>query len=105
VPAVDLDPTLEPYNDESTHLVVGSGHTPGFGTNFDAVWVKGRIEGYEVKSETEIPRRFSDLYVSIHFLGSNDRQRLGPAMRARDVEDIWYAKGLNRPGIAGDSNS
>jgi hypothetical protein len=101
VPESDLAPLLLPYDSESRDLVVGSGHTPGFGARFEAQWVKQTIGDFGIKPDSEAPQRFNDLYVSVSFLGLDDKNRLGSAMRARDIDDIWYAKGrCTLPAVA-----
>jgi len=100
VPEADLDPLLLAYNEDSKNLVVGSGHTPGFGARFGAERMRSYLETYRIKAESDAPSRYNDLYVSVGFLGADDQNRLGSAMRARNVEDAWYAKGACvRPAV------
>ncbi len=91
----DMDPSLIPYNDESTDLAVGSGRTPGFGFLFDA----GEIDRHIVNGKFRVFPEFAEhpyvnkLSGSIGFLSLPDARRLGPAMRARDLVDEWSASG------------
>ncbi|HLI12587.1 MAG TPA: hypothetical protein VKY65_13400 [Alphaproteobacteria bacterium] len=92
VPDADLDPLLKTYADESTHLQPGSGHTPGFGFLFRPETMKSVIPGYVVVQGFEGHPYANALSGTVGFLDPNDRARLGPAMRARTIEDEWYAR-------------
>lgn len=95
VPSSDMDPVLISYNDESTDLAVGSGHTPGFGFLFDAHEVQRhlRIGMFRVRPELDGLPHANTLGGSVGFLSLPDSRRLGPAGRARDLEDEWSASG------------
>lgn len=95
VPSSDMDPALIPYNDESTDLAVGSGHTPGFGFLFKADQVQSHIDigKFRVFPELNDLPHVNTLGGSVGFLSAPDSRRLGPAMRARDLSDEWYASG------------
>src|ERR1700752_1981331 len=91
----DMDPTLIPYNDESTDVAVGSGRTPGFGFLFDAGEIDRHIGAgaFRVFPEFAEHPYVNKLSGSIGFLSLPDSRRLGPAMRARDLSDEWSASG------------
>jgi hypothetical protein len=95
VPTSDMDPALLLYNDESTDLAVGSGHTPGFGFLFDATEIQNHLEEgtFLVRTELNGLPYVNDFGGSIHFVSQPDSHRLGSAMRARDLEDEWGARG------------
>lgn len=94
-PSSDLDPSLIPYNDESTDLAVGSGHTPGFGFLFEAKVVQNDISSgtFKVFPKLDPIRHVNTLGGSIGFLSRPDSLRLGSAMRARDLSDEWHQTG------------
>jgi hypothetical protein len=92
VPESDMDPLLLSYADESTHLQAGSGHRPGFGVLFGAEIMKSIIPGYVVIPGFDGHDYANALSASVSFLGQGDIGWLGPAMRARAVEDEWYAR-------------
>ncbi len=92
VPQSDMDPALLRYADESTHLIIGSGHTPGFSFWFPPDLTQSHIDNYSV-----IPGFTGYPYVNalsgtVGFLGKDDEARLGSAMRARNIDDEWYAR-------------
>jgi hypothetical protein len=95
VPSSDMDPALIPYNDESTDLSVGSGHTPGFGFLFGADQVQRHLDAgtFRVFPELDGLPHINALGGSVGFLSVPDARRLGPAMRARDLSDEWSANG------------
>jgi hypothetical protein len=95
VPTSDMDSTLLPYNDESTDLAVGSGHTPGFGFLFDAAEIQSHLEEgiFRVRPELNGLPHVNTLGGSVGFLSLPDSHRLGPAGRARDLADEWTARG------------
>lgn len=88
-----MDSNLLRYNDESTDLRVGHGRTPGFGFLFSAEKVKQLFKDFRIKPEFIGHPYVNQLSGSIDFLGADDQARLGSAMRARDSEDVWYARG------------
>jgi hypothetical protein len=95
VPSSDMNPVLMPYNDESTRLTVGSGHTPGFAFSFRADQVQSQIDvgSFRVFPELDKLPNVNSLGGSVGFLSVPDSLRLGPAMRARDLSDEWFANG------------
>lgn len=84
-----------PYNDESTDLAVGSGHTPGFAFLFEAKTVQSNIPSgtFNVIPKLDPITYVNTLGGSIGFLSKPDSLRLGSAMRARDLSDEWYQTG------------
>lgn len=94
-PSSDLDPALIPYDEESTDLAVGSGHTPGFAFLFDAKTVQNNISSgtFKVFPKLDSIRHVNSLGGSTGFLSKPDSLRLGSAMRARDLLDEWYQAG------------
>lgn len=82
------------YNDESNDLAVGSGHTPGFGFLFPVAQVQSYIATGQLFVNPDLTgiRHVNDLGGSVGFLSEPDSRRLGSAMRARDLEDEWYAR-------------
>lgn len=92
VPEADMDPLLKAYADESTHLQPGFGHTPGFGFMFRPETMKSTIPSYVVVQGFEGHPYANALSGTVGFLDKNDRARLGPAMRARNTKDEWYAR-------------
>lgn len=92
VPESDMDPLLLRYADESTHLRIGSGHTPGFSFLFRPELIKSLIAEYVIIPGFEGHPYANALSGTIGFLGPDDEARLGSAMRARTVEDEWYAR-------------
>lgn len=95
VPSSDLNPALIEYNDESTDLSVGIGHTPGFGFLFNADQVQRHLESGAFKESSELNGlpQVNTLGGSVGFLNASDSLRLGSAMRARNLSDEWYANG------------
>jgi len=95
VPSSDMDPDLIPYNDESTDLAVGSGHTPGFGFLFGADQIQRHLDAgtFLVRPELSGLRHVNTLGGGVGFLSVPDSRRLGSAMRARDLSDEWSASG------------
>jgi hypothetical protein len=93
VPESDMDRSLLRYADESTDLHVGSGRTPGFAFLFTSKTMRSIIGGYHLTPGFEGHPYVNQLSGSIGFLGQDDQTRFGPAMRARDTEDIWYTRG------------
>ena len=76
----------------STHLVTGSGHTPGFSFVFRPEVMRSIIAGYVIVPGFEGHPYVNALSGTVGFLGQDDRGRLGSAMRARAIEDVWYAR-------------
>lgn len=95
VPTSDLDSDLLPYNDESTHLSVGSGSMPGFAFSFDANQIQHELDKgtFNLHPELEGLRHVNTLGGQLGFLSVPDATRLGAAMRARDLLDEWFANG------------
>lgn len=96
VPESDMDPLLLRYADESTHLQIGSGHTPGFSFLFRPELMKSLIPEYAVIPGFEGHPYVNALSGTIGFLGPDDEMRLGSAMRARNIDDEWYARNACR---------
>jgi len=92
VPDSDMDPLLVRYADESTNLNPGSGHTPGFSFLFSSKFMRSIISGYSIVPGFEEHPYVNNLSGTVGFLGQDDRARFGPAMRARDIKDEWYAR-------------
>jgi hypothetical protein len=92
VPESDMDPLVLSYADESTHLVVGSGHTPGFSFVFRPELMRSIIAGYVIVRGFEDHPYVNALSGTVGFLGQDERERFGSAMRARTIEDEWYAR-------------
>lgn len=92
VPESDLDPLLLRYADESIHLRIGSGHTPGFSFLFRPELMKSLVAEYVVIPGLEGHLYANALSGTIGFIGPDDGARLGSAMRARTVEDEWYGR-------------
>jgi hypothetical protein len=94
VPDSDMEHSTAAFADESRNLQVGSGHTPGFRFLFSPQRVRSRIPTWTyVEGPNGLDEQMTALSGTIHFLGSDDQKRLGPAMRARDTEDEWYSTG------------
>jgi hypothetical protein len=93
VPESEMDPLVLRYNDESTHLTPGSGHTPGFGFLFSPETMRAAIPGYVIRPDFSRHPYVNSLSGSDTFLSDEDSRRLNSAMRARSVEEIWYARG------------
>lgn len=92
VPESDMDTWVLRFAEESTHLNPGSGHTPGFPFWFPAEMMASTIPGYAIVPGFEPHHYVNALSGSVGFLGKDDKARFNSAMRARSVEDIWYAK-------------
>lgn len=94
VPEGALNPALMPFNDESTHLQPGGGHTPGFGVFFSLNEMRRRF-GMAYHSDPAFGDNpaLTGLSATISFVSAEDQLRLGPAMRARYVRDIWTRSG------------
>lgn len=94
IPESDLNPALLTYNDESTHLMPGNGHTPGFSTLFSIAEMR-RHFGSEYYSNPAfgVDPALTGLSATVSFLGNDDKRRYGPAMRARDIRDTWKGRG------------
>lgn len=95
VPLSDMDPDLIQHNDESTHLAVGSGHTPGFGFLFGADQVQRHLDTgtFKVFAELGGLPHVNALDGDVGFLSVPDSRRLGPAGRARDLSEEWLTSG------------
>jgi len=93
VPDSEMDPLLKSYADEATHLQLDSGRTPGFAFLFRSEVMKSAIPRYVTKAEFDDHPYTNALSGTVGFLNQNDRVRLGSGMRARAVEDEWFAKG------------
>jgi hypothetical protein len=93
VPNSDMDPWVLRYADESTDIDVEPGHTPGFGFLFSSRFMRSIISRYSIVQGFEGLRYVNTLSGTVGFLGQEDRARLGPAMRARDIQDEWYSRG------------
>lgn len=94
VPDADLNPALLPFNDESTHLRPGNGHTPGFAAFFSLSEMRNRLGSAYFSNPTfDDNPAMSGLSATISFVSVDDQRRLGPAMRARDIRDIWMRRG------------
>ena len=93
VPSSDMDADLVQYNDESTDLAVGSGHTPGFGFLFEADQIQRHLDRgtFRVLPELDGLPHVNALEGDVGFLSVPDSHRLGSAMRARDLSDEWLA--------------
>ena len=94
VPESDLNPDLMGFNDESTHLEPGNGHTPGFAAFFSLAEMRRRF-GTRYSSDPVFGNSpaLTGLEVTVTLLSDADAHRLGPAMRARDIDDIWHGTG------------
>jgi hypothetical protein len=92
VPESDMDPAVLRFADESTDLHVGSGHTPGFSFLFSSRFMRSVIDGYSSVPGFDALPYVNNLSGTVHFLGQDDRARLGPSMRARNISDEWYSR-------------
>jgi hypothetical protein len=75
VPESEMDLLLLRYADESTHLVPGSGHTPGFSVWFSPDAVRSVIPGYVIRLGFEGYRYVNALSGTVSFLGLEDSKR------------------------------
>ncbi len=93
VPERDMDSRVLSYAEETTNLEIGRGHAPGFAFLFDPAEMRDRFPNYYVNRDKAHPAHIDMLHGSLGFTSLEDRRRWGPAMRARNVEDIWFSRG------------
>jgi hypothetical protein len=93
VPDSDMDPLLKSYANESIHLQIGSGHTPGFSFLFRLEIIKPIISRYLVVPGFDDHPYANAFAGTVGFLDPSDQARFGPGMRAREVQDEWYSQG------------
>lgn len=92
VPDSDMDPALVRYADESTDLHPGPGRIPSFSFLFSSRFMQSIISGYSIVPGFREHAYVNTLSGTVGFLGWDDRLRFGPAMRARNLEEEWYAR-------------
>lgn len=93
VPQGDTDSALLPYADESINLQPGAGRTPGFAFLFGPAVAQSALKGWYIKPGFSKHPYANTLSGTVSFLGRDDRERFGSAMRARSTRDEWFAQG------------
>jgi len=91
VPERDLDSHLLRYNDESLHLVVGHGRTPGFGFLLDPQSITKLAAKFRENPRFRTHPYANKLAGTVSFVSTEDSRRFGPSMRAQEIEDLWYS--------------
>lgn len=100
VPRTELHEELIRFMDVSIDLKVGSGHAPGFLFFFKPRYMEQTFDNYYINSVSPYANVTDAFRGSVGFTAPEDRIRWGPAMRARNISEIWYRqKPCSEPSV------
>jgi len=92
VPTSDVDPDGIKYANVSLKLEPRDGHYPSVPILFRGSLIKSYIPGFYVDPEFRDDPGINGISSSINFLDSGGAHKIGPALRAANLRELWYAQ-------------